>query len=124
MTKIGRIIGGILAIAGGGLTTYAAFSVLGYLEAYPLTIVTFVVTLCLGILAIVGGILLIIDKTVGAIFAIIAGAIVIIGTWIHLDPYIVLAINWAWYVAGIGFYIDPLLAICGGIVGLVVGKEA
>ena len=123
MTKIGRIIGGILAIAGGGLTTYAAFTTLGYLEAFPLGIVTLIVSLSCGFLAIIGGILLLLDKTVGAIFAIIAGAMLIIGFWINIDPMLPLAIHWA-MIMGPGFYIDPILAIIGGIIGLVVGKES
>ncbi|MDD1778308.1 MAG: hypothetical protein LUQ65_09080 [Candidatus Helarchaeota archaeon] len=124
MAKIGRIIGGILAIVGGALTTYAVTILIPYLETYPNAIVTLAMTLCFGILGIIGGILLLLDKTVGGILAIIAGAMLIIGFWIHLDPMVTLTINWATQVAGIGFYIDPLLAIIGGIIGLVVGKKA
>lgn len=75
----------------------------------------------MGILAILGGILLLINKTVGGILAIIAGAMLIIGFWIYIDPFTPLATNWA-ALQGPGFYIDPILSIVGGIVGLAVGK--
>jgi hypothetical protein len=123
MTKIGRIIGGILAIAGGSLTTLSAVAISPMLPSYPLAVITFALTIGIGILAIVGGILLLLDKTIGGIFAIVAGALLIIGAWIDLAPGIPLMTHLT-MVIGIGFYIDPLLAICGGIVGLVVGKKS
>jgi hypothetical protein len=121
MPKIGRIIGAILAIIGGGLITYAAISILDYIPVYPELTITFTLTLIMGILAIVGAILLLLDKTIGGILPIIAGAIIILGFWIDIAPFVPLTVHWA-SIAGIGFYLDPLLAIIGGIVGIAVGK--
>jgi len=121
MPKVGRIIGAILAIIGGGLIIFAAFLVLEYIAVFNEAIITFTLTLIMGILAIVGAILLLLDKEIGGILAIIAGAIIIAGFWIDLTPFVPLTVHWA-SLAGPGFYIDPLLAIIGGIIGLVVGK--
>lgn len=126
MTKIGRIIGGFLALTGAGFTLFTVLTVIGTLSIDPLFTVPFVITLGLAVLAIVGGILLLVDKTIGGILPIIAGAVLIIGYWIIIGSVgmkeIPLAIHWA-FVYGPGYYIDPLLAIAGGIVGLVVGSK-
>ena len=120
MPKVGRIIGAILALIGGALITYAAIFVLDYISSYDEVIITFTLTLALGALAIIGGILLLLDKTIGGILALIAGAVVLAGFWIDIG-FAPLTVHWS-MIAGIGFYIDPLLAIVGGIIGLAVGK--
>ena len=122
MAKAGPIVGGILALAGGGLTIVAALMVMSWLSLDPLFTVTFAMTLVLAILAIVGGILLLVGKKIGGILAIIAGGLLIAGFWITIGTYgfieIPLATHWS-TLSGPGFYLDPLLAIAGGIVGLV-----
>jgi len=121
MTKIGRIIGGILAIAGGGLTTLAVVAISPMLLSEPLAVITFVLTLVVAILAIVGGILLFLDKTIGAVFAIIAGVMLLLGAFIELAPGIPI-VTYLTMVIGMNYYIEPIITICGGVLGLVVGK--
>ncbi len=122
MAKVLRIIGGLLAIAGGGLTTYATLSRISSLEMFPQATVTYIVTTCLGILGIVGGLLLVGNKTVGGILAMIAGILLIVGFWIPINQFFDLTTNWA-TLQGIGFYIDPIMAIIGGLLGLVARKK-
>lgn len=123
MKNIGQMIGGILAMIGGAMTFGAAFYLLPYLSSVP-RVITFIVSLTLGILAIVGGLLIILDKSVkiGGILATIAGTMLIVGLWIDIAPFVPLAVHLA-MITGIGFYLDPLLAIVGGILGLVFSKQ-
>jgi hypothetical protein len=69
-------------------------------------------------LALIGGILLILDKTIGGILPIIAGIVSVIGYqfWI---------IEGAVSVRLVGnlYYIDPILMLVGAIIGLAAGKE-
>ncbi len=127
MTRTGRKFGGILALVGGGLTTYAVFYVLGYTSIIAEAIITFAVTLILVILVIVGGILLFLDKKIGGILAIIAGTVIIVGLFIWIvPPNLTLTVNLgAIFVEMLGFnlYIDSILIIAGGIVGLAAGSE-
>ena len=123
MTKIGRIIGGALSIIGGALTIYGCILGIEYIQYFEEAIITFSVTLIFAIISIIGGILLILDKTYGGILPIIGGAMLIIGFWIPISPILSLTTNWA-TIVNVGFYIDPILAIIGGIVGLAVGKAA
>ncbi len=124
MKNIGQMIGGILAMVGGAMTFGAAFFIVGDLDVVPIGIVTFIVSLTMAILVIVGGLLILLDKSVkiGGILAIIAGAMLIVGFWIDIAPFVPLAVHLA-MITGIGFYLDPLLAIVGGILGLVFRKQ-
>ncbi len=124
MKNIGQMIGGILASVGGAMTTAAALIIIDGISEFPIAIITLILSLALGILAIVGGILLLLDKSalIGGILPIIAGAMLIVGFWIQIAPSIPLAVHLAMLI-GIGFYLDPILAIVGGILGLVFSKQ-
>lgn len=126
MAKGGRIAGGILALIGGAMLILKAFLTLFWLILlWPPMALVFMTTLVCGILAVVGGILLLVDKLAGGILALIAGALGIILTFFiavppfgMVDPLLVL---YSFDTGVIG--IDPLLALVGGIVGIAVGSE-
>lgn len=122
MVKIGRIIGAIIALVGGGLTFYAGIISLEYLSLADEVIIATILTFILAALALLGGVLLILDKSMGGILAIIAGGVLIVAFWIDIAPFVTLAFHWA-QLSNTGFYIDPLLIIVGGIIGLAVGSE-
>ena len=127
MAKAGPIVGGILALIGGGLTLIAAIQIMGWPAVDPQFMVTFLMTLVLAILGIVGGILMLVGKKIGGILAIIAGGILIAGFWITIGTFggfldIPLATHWS-TMSGPGFYLDPILAIAGGIVGLITASS-
>jgi hypothetical protein len=122
MAKAGPIVGGILALVGGSLTLIAAIQIMPWTAIDPQFMVTFLVTLIMAILGLVGGILMLVGKKVGGILALIGGAVLIAGFWITIGYYgmidIPLATHWS-TLTGPGFYLDPIMAIAGGIVGLV-----
>ena len=130
MAKGGRIAGGILALIGGGMGTFAG--ILSFLLMIPTSSSAFLITggvttIC-GVLGVVGGILLLVDKTAGGVLAIVGGTVVLVGIFITIDSgsYIsgIYIIYWTATVAThLMFYIDPALMLVGGIVGLAVGSE-
>ncbi len=108
MAKIGRTLGGVIAIAGGGVYTYLFINyLLGLLSPLPQW-VQFFYTLTVCLLAIIGGVLLLLDRTVGGVLAILAGGMVIIGLISVVPVY---------------FVVDTAFMIAGGIIGLAVGAE-
>ena len=74
-------------------------------------------TMLCGVLALVGRILLCVDKTAGGILAIIGGAFYIVGSFIPITGIFSLTEFF------FSFWIDPALALVGGIFGLAVGSE-
>lgn len=119
MTKSGRKVGGILAIFGGGiqiLTTYLFWGLyITYPEIPPLIgLACSVVVVILGIL---GGILLLADKTAGGVLALIAGAFIIGGSYVDLYGSTTFAL------ASHFMFLDPAFLLIGAIVGLAVGSE-
>ena len=131
MTKTVRKIGGILVIVGGIITIFAWVMILGYtIEdnnwAYWQISARLFTTLSVYVLSIVGGILLVKDKSVGGILALIAGIVGLIGLVITLgtlwepewtNGYVDLSLT-------VNFFVDPILMVVGGILGLVVGSES
>lgn len=71
MAKGGRIAGGILSIIGGGLALLTAF--LFFMTVDPSELVVPVIFGVSGTLGVLGGILLLVDKRIGGILAIIGG---------------------------------------------------
>ncbi|NVM31935.1 MAG: hypothetical protein HWN65_24055, partial [Candidatus Helarchaeota archaeon] len=81
MTKGGRIFGGIFSIIGSGITLLVAWVFWIIAWATPgYDYNGFIITLIVGAVGLVGGILLITDKTAGGILVVIAatGAVVAI----------------------------------------------
>ena len=127
MTSGGRITGGVLALVGGALLLISALTFSPFLIIlFPGLVITILFTYIVAALAIVGGILLLVDKTAGGILAVIGGALAIVLCMIH-----VIGIYWMvdpllpiWYVeGGIQIAIDPILALVNKIVGIAVGSE-
>ncbi|NVM56214.1 MAG: hypothetical protein HWN66_21135 [Candidatus Helarchaeota archaeon] len=128
MTKGGRIAGGVLAIVGGALLLIAAFTVFAIIAAAKLAgfdqeamlfTIQMIVTLMCGVLALVGGILAVVDKSVGGILALVGGALATVGMFIPIGSLGILPINFA-----ISFiFVDPFLALAGGITAVAVGSE-
>ncbi|NVM56215.1 MAG: hypothetical protein HWN66_21140 [Candidatus Helarchaeota archaeon] len=81
----------------------------------PVLWITFSLTLTLALLGLIGGILLIRDKTAGAILAVIAGTVCFILTWV----FVLFPIG---ATASI-YFIDIALLIAGGTTGLIIGPE-
>lgn len=119
MTKSGRKVGGILAVVGGGIQiimTYLSWGVyITHPEIPPL--IALVCSVVVVILGIVGGILLLADKTAGGVLALIAGAFIIGGSYVELynSEIFKLASNF--------MFLDPAFLLIGAIVGLAVGSE-
>lgn len=134
MENVGRVIGGLLAVAGGALLIIIAIfnihptlakyvlgqqgkGVMGYVQAGT--------TLWMGILGALGGTLLCLVKNkgvvvLGAILAIVGGLIAFIGTFLPIWWYgpIYLTTNF------FPLWIDPTLAMVGGVVGMIFGLKA
>jgi len=114
--NIGRIIGAILVLFG---CVYSFFFVIGrhlfpFTPAYTIFIV---VSFIVSIIGTIGGILLILDKKIGGILAIIAGCIILTGALLSLvtEGYLFILYD--------PFMIDALPMIVGGIIGLVVKSD-
>lgn len=121
MTKGGRIAGGVIALIGGGLIIIAA--IIQYLafmvSSNPAAITAMTASIALMALGIVGAILLLVDKTIGGVLALIAGVLIIAGQFIMV-PGTPGPIQLTAPLAG---FLDALLLAVGGIVGLAVGSE-
>jgi hypothetical protein len=76
-------------------------------------------TLVLGILGILGGILLCLDKKIGAYLAIIGGGLTFLGLFIQIGTFIHTPIT----LTDSFIYIEPLLILIGGCLGLFYPKD-
>lgn len=109
MTKTGRVVGGIIAISGGGVYTYFfIIYLMGLFSDLPQWI-QFFYTLAVCVLAIIGGLFLIQDRTIGGVLSLVAGLMVILG---------LVRVGTQWYLA------DCILMLTGGIIGLAIGSES
>lgn len=115
--NITRIIGAFIALAGGALALAAGLMSLEYVSFADEVIVASSMTFAFAAVGLLGGVLLLLGKRYGGLLAIIAGGMLIVGFWIDLSEFVPLAFHWA-NLTNTGFYIDPLLLIGGGIVGL------
>ena len=116
MTRTARIVGGILAIAGGALMIIVITTLLKIGEINRLA---FVINPICGGLALIGGICLIKDRAVGSILALIGSIIFVILSFIPDPAGGFLTQSYFNHF----FYIDAILAIVGAIIGLAVGSE-
>jgi len=123
MTNGGRIFAGVFSIIGSGIILIMAliFWFIGIIVAIfgeSALLLIFLVLLACGILGLVGGILLLVDKMAGGVLALVGGAVdfvltivlVFLGSGLLL-PLIIM------------FFIPPAILLTGGIVGLAVGSE-
>lgn len=126
MAKGGRIFAGVFSIIGSGIALLIAWvlwllGILGVIFGEPLLLSSFFIMLACGILGLIGGILLLVDKTAGGVLALIAGILDLI-----LSIYLsVLGIELGVFIIGtvIVFLIPPAMMLTAGIVGLAVGSE-
>lgn len=129
MTKTLRKIGGILAIVGGIISSFAWAIILSYMIeknswSYWQLSTRLFTTLAMIILSIIGGILAIKDISIGCIFALIAGIIMLIGSIFNLGD--VYGGTWSYTDVSltVHFIVDPILMAVGGVLGLAVGSES
>jgi hypothetical protein len=130
MANIGRILGGIQTLVSGVLILFngcaGIFASDGADFTYRIHISATVTILC-SILILMGGALLCAEKGAGGILALIGGGFFLIGCFIPIYSYYI-TLTGPLHVSllfGYNFwFIDPLLAISGGIVGLVFRNKA
>jgi hypothetical protein len=115
MTLTARIVGGILAIAGGAIMLIVAFLPL-FIVVFENPLFPLINPICGGVI-LIGGIILLKDKAVGGIMAIIGSIVFLILNFIPaLGFYLAMSIFHP-------FPIESILAIVGAIIGLKVGSE-
>lgn len=117
MTKGGRIAGGILAIVGGGIVVVEGFLMVWLLIGGEEVAAVIFTHWILGSIGLVGGVLLLVDKTAGGIIALIAG---VGGTFLMFVPFID-PLHWLDTLIP---FTDPVLILVGGLVGTIVGSES
>ncbi len=111
MTKGGRIAGGILILIGGSLMLIMAVFMLYWRYLISEWGITGIIELALAVLTIIGGFLLLTDKTVGVVLALTGGAFCLFGL---LIPFGLVTLTDTLLINGI----DPMLVIFGGILSL------
>jgi len=126
MAKGGRIFGGVFSIIGSGIILIMAwvFWFIGFLTSLFGDVVMwafFFLLLASGILGLIGGILLLTDKTAGGVLAIIGGAVDFVFT-IAICIMLSSASPMTWIVI-LFYFIPPAILLTGGIVGTAVGNE-
>ncbi len=123
MAKGGRIFGGVFSIIGAGIVLIMAWiywfiNMLSPFFGIVAMWTSFLLLLACGILGLVGGILLLVDKTSGGVLAIIGGALDFVLTIVFL----ITPTSMPWPLM-LFFFIPPAILLTGGIVGTAVGKE-
>ena len=113
MTKGGRIAGGILSLIGAGFDLCMGLYYIIGIFAFGASdfIIVLSIFLTAAILSLVGGIEMLVDKTVGGILALIGGTIILIVTYIPPILFVTLILF-------------DLIILTGGIVGMVTGSES
>jgi hypothetical protein len=129
MTKGGRIFAGIFALIGGGILFLINLVVylllIGSSMTDPLTFVLYIMLYVIGGIGILAGILELVDKTAGAVLALIAGItgfVFCIWDYIHLTAIYGLPPAYAGVIVLL-FFLPPGMILTAGIVGLAVGSE-
>lgn len=131
MTNCGRIFGSIYSIFGGAFVLIMAYSIwfnlikgeagipiFGYIFEIDLTGGLFTITLIAGLLGVLGGILLLVDKTAGGVLVIIGGAIDLILSILLIVPLLPIPM-----LIIIFLVIQPIILLTGGIVGYSSGNR-
>ena len=120
MTKGGRIFGGIFTIIGSGislLVSWVAFilAIFGVING-----LCYYLTLAMGILGIVCGILMLVDKTAGAAIAVIIAVLMLAGVFLKQD---MLGLDPSPIPLIIHIWVEPVMIMVGGIAGLAAGSD-
>lgn len=125
MTKGGRIAGGVLSIVGGSLLLLAGFlDIVNLLSIHSIVIIIrMIVTISCGALNLVGGILAVKDINAGGILGIVGGGIGSVGVFIPIGVIVVYMVTVPVYLIYTFIFIDPFLALAGGITATAVGSE-
>jgi len=105
------LIGGILLLIAGliGLTNPLLQALMALV---PIIALSFVMSLLLGILALVGAFMAITGKKAGNYLTLIAGLVGTVGMFIPLYYVVMLVITF--------IFIDPILILIGGILGVLI----
>ncbi len=118
MTKRLRIIGAIVALTGA--IFYFLTIGLGYITTFsqgvPI-VIPVIYIMSIFTIAVLGCILLFMDRNLGGILPIISGVMITIGLFINFD-----AGSWSGPLSN-SFLFEIILLIAGGIMALVVGTE-
>ena len=129
MAKRGRTAGGVLSIVGGSLliiTGLILLKIKSTMLIYSfeiINIIRMIVTISCGVLGIVGGILAVQDSNTGSILALVGGAIASLGIFICIGTMLVGSITIPVFLIYTFIFIDPFLALSGGITATAVGPE-
>ncbi|UCC20911.1 MAG: hypothetical protein JSV62_06425 [Promethearchaeota archaeon] len=107
------IVGSVMLLSGGILGLFIPEIQIA-MALFPILYLTFVLPIILGIVGIAGAVLVIVNRKLGNIIAIIAGLIAIIGMFVPILVVYPLVMSL--------FYIDPFLILIGGIIGIVISE--
>ena len=135
MVKKGRRVGGILSIVGGGLLLSAAimlllaanilYTLLGTSSSLNpnTTLIRVIYTCSSGALCLVGGILALKDKNIGGILSLIGGILGTVGLFIPMGSVASGPLLIPVPLTYTFIFIDPFLALGGGIAAIASGSE-
>ena len=136
-----KVVSPILGIIGATLLTIAGFIGFGLmatlqaiLTGYGFTwadvgldpsllTVSAILTLVWGLLGLVGAILAFTGKKMGVYLMLIAGGIATVGMFIPIGTYTITIIPMAVNMNSHMFFVDPILLLVGGILGLALKDE-
>ena len=134
-----KVVSPILGIIGATLLTIAGFVAFGVqallqIAIAPLTFadigldpmlltVSAILTLVWGLLGLVGAILAFTGKKMGVYLMLIAGGIATVGMFIPIGTYTLLFVTIAVNMNSSMFFVDPILLLLGGILGLALKDE-
>ena len=133
-----KVVSPILGVIGATLLTIAGFIGFGaiatlqvLLSTYGLTwadigldpsllTVNAILTLIWGLVGLIGAILAFTGKRIGVYLMLISGLIATVGMFIPLGTYILIIVPIAVNMNSSMFFVDPILILLGGILGLAL----
>ena len=136
-----KVVSPILGIIGATLLTIAGFIGFGLMATLQalltgsgltwadvgldpsLLTVSAIVTLVWGLLGLVGAILAFTGKKMGVYLMLIAGGIATVGMFIPIGTYTITIIPMVVNMNSHMFFVDPILLLVGGILGLALKDE-
>lgn len=136
-----KVVSPILGIIGATLLTIAGFIGFGLMATLQalltgsgltwadvgldptLLTVSAILTLVWGLLGLVGAILAFTGKKMGVYLMLIAGGIATVGMFIPIGTYTITFVTIAVNMNSSMFFVDPILLLLGGILGLALKDE-
>jgi hypothetical protein len=126
MNKSIRVLGGLLALIGGGMSLMA-FSTISWGLIEDIGVVTIYLTLLVAVVAILGGVIVLVGKNMGGILPLIVGIAALLGQFILIPT----GGGFDWPLVHTmpfpggseGMWVDPILMIIGGILSLYSSKS-